>query len=168
MLRGCTAILAAALLAGGCAAQSYNLRVALSPAYAKTLGDERIFIHVVPVTAANRWDMEAMSLDGYWQYRGQPSAPPARIRDTRMFELSAIDPSVVLNEDDPVWSAWRQEGAEELMVLSSRPVPLAEAPGERDPRRRFLPPGRPRWTVRDLRVVVSQTGLNVEPPSKTK
>src|SRR5579862_3101073 len=93
--------IAATLLFVGCAQPGYDIRVALDPEFRRSLGDERVFVHLVPADEHARWEVESMSVDGYWQYgsaRGGTQSP--RDRGTVMFELSAANPSALLKGDD--------------------------------------------------------------------
>ena len=140
----------------------YNLKLSLDPQYAAKLGDQRAFVHVAPVNQSDRQQLEDMSLETYWQYGNAAQEEVVRERATKMFELSADNRSSTLSASDPVWKRWKANGANELMVVSSLPIPAADAPGERDPRRRFIPIHRQAWVSKDVRVVLTEGGLRVQ------
>ncbi len=146
----------------GCASPSYNVQLSLDRDYAKSLGDERVFIHLIPLTEQNRLHLEAMAVDSYWQYGPSSThAPIDRPQGTRMFELSAEAPDATLSKQDGVWLASRNFGAHDLLVLSSRPEPPRNASVEDDPRRRLLPAERSRRDAADYRVLVTSRGLEI-------
>lgn len=155
--------------AAGCASPSYNVQLSLERDYARSLGDERVFIHLIPLTEQNRLRLEAMPVDAYWQFG--PSARRAPIQrppSTRMFELSADAPDATLSNQDAVWRAWRDAGARDLLVLSSRPEPPSDSNIGEDPRRRLLPAETSRWKQTDYRVLVTARGLEISRLARTE
>jgi hypothetical protein len=158
------------LLAGGnlgCQ-PGYNLNLSLAPDYARKLGDEKVFVHVVPVPPGARDRLANQSLDSYWQYGGSAMQKPVREAGTIVYELDAGQPAVVLSREDPRWKRWRQQKVDELLILSSRPAPPREMSGESDPRRRFIPAATGRWEEPEVYVEVSDTGLQVLTPQKPR
>lgn len=169
----CVLMVLAAALASGCGAPAaagpagYNVRLSLDPAYAKALGDDHVFVHVIPLTARNHWALAGMPVDDYWQ--SDAAAPAAqrvgREKGTRAFDLSAAAPTALLSADDPAWAAWQRDGTAELMALSSRPAPprgpADAAAGGPDPRRRLLPAQATADGPRDVSVVVTARGIEV-------
>jgi hypothetical protein len=152
------------LLLVGCGT-TYDLHLSLAEDYAKSLGDDHVFVHVIPVNPHDKDQLANLSLDDYWQYAGTKKVVP-RERDTKIFELSADRPSAVLKKDDPIWKIWQQRGATELLVLSSRPMVEHPAPGEADPRRRFIPADVNKWDSADVTIALTANGLRVETGQK--
>lgn len=148
--------------AAGCASPSYNVQLSLDRDYASSLGDERVFIHLIPLTEQNRLSLESMPVDSYWQYGPTTRrAPIDRPQSTRMFELSADAPDATLSKQDGVWQAWRDAGARDLLILSSRPDPPSDTGGADDPRRRLIPVAARGWKATDYRILVSARGLEI-------
>jgi hypothetical protein len=153
------------LLTAAIGCSTYNLHLALSDEYAHTLGDDHVFVHVVPVNPHDKEQLSNLNLDDYWQYGGTTKVV-ARERDTKVFDLTAQQPTAVLSKDDPIWKTWKDRGATELMILASRPMVEHPAAGEQDPRRRFIPADARAWTSRDVVIVVTANGLRVETGQK--
>jgi hypothetical protein len=148
-------------LSAGCH-PGYNLNLSLDAAYGKSLGDEKVFVHVIPVNTRDRDQLANMPIDSYWQSTGTTKQKISREQNTKIFDLSADKPTATLSRDDPIWSVWKDLGDSELMILSSRPVPETSSSGEMDPRRRFIPASAAAWASHDVRIVVTAGGLRVQ------
>jgi hypothetical protein len=150
-------------LTGGCAPAGYNIDFSLDPHYAATLGDDRVFVHLVPVNPLNRGQWEMLSADEYWMYGTSPQPrQPLREKGTLIFELTAAQPNASVLASDPAWVGWREKGTAVLMIMNSLPLPEKDA-GQAPPRL-FIPAGSSPWSSKGVKVVIDAQGVRWSPP----
>ncbi len=159
---------AIAALGQGCTSKpemaERNVIVTLDDSLARATAVE---VNLIGANATDFTRLSSIPVDEYWR-----SAAAGRAMGNRyVMKLSGNDRTKTLMKNDPIWQKWRADGAMHLFAIAFVPGLTGSGEGDRDPRRAILPLDKNRWKeLNDIRIVVSQSGLNVptqpEPPKK--
>jgi hypothetical protein len=165
MLKQALAILAVFLIplaTVGCCDKKpvkYNVTVSLDEEMRTSLSDRKIEVHLVGISEKQHERWQSYSMTKYWQ--PGDTLPNSLPTFKMMFDPANSTPQT-LSIKDKMWDTWLNNGANRLYVLALLPGMIADAEGDKDPRRQILPLACYRWIKRDrkIHVLIQRSGLN--------